>query len=67
MVKDAGDVGKLAGALAELLCMQYQDTIDPVMVAQQCEQLHHRMVLENPALLIGFEAPRHADGIFTKH
>lgn len=53
-------VGALAGAMAEELCEQYADTLEPSAVARTAMDCYDEMVSENPVLQQGNELPRGA-------
>lgn len=55
--KEAQLVGALAGALAEVLCEEYSDTIEPSAVARTAISAYQEMVAENPVLAHGEELP----------
>ena len=50
----------LAGALAEELCEQYHDTLDPGSVARAARDCYRELLSENMVLQPGFELPRDA-------
>lgn len=51
----------LAAAMAEQLCEEYGDTLDPADVAREAAELMHQYSVENPHIFFGDEAPRAAD------
>lgn len=59
-------VGALAGAMAEELCAQYRDTLEPSAVARAAMEVYDEMVAEQPVLQRGDELPRYADRNFLK-
>ena len=59
--KECQGVGVLAGAMAEELCDQHSDTLEPSAVAQAAMDCYEELVAENPILLPGDELPRDAD------
>ena len=58
-----GQLGALAGAMAELLCEQYHDTLEPSAAARAAEQLAREMAEENPHVYRGDAAPRASDKV----
>lgn len=54
-------VGVLAGALAELLCRDFRDTIEPSGAARAALEAYDEMVAETVILQRGNELPRAAD------
>ena len=55
-------IGTLAAAMAEELCEQYSDTLDPSTVAATAERAYTRLMDENPTVFgMGNEAPRATD------
>ena len=54
-------VGVLAGALAELLCRDFRDTLEPSGAARAALEAYDEMVAETPSLQRGNELPRSAD------
>ena len=60
-MKECQGVGTLAGAMAEELCAQYNDTLDLSSVARAAMDCYNEMVAENPILKLGGELPRDAD------
>jgi hypothetical protein len=65
-VKERQVVGALAGAMAEQLCEQYRDTVEPSAVARAAMDAYDEMVEETPVLKKGDELPRYADRNFLK-
>lgn len=51
----------LAGALAEMLCEQYGDMLDPDEVARGAGQVFQDTMDANPHAQPGYELPRDAD------
>jgi hypothetical protein len=56
-----GQLGVLAGALAEGLCEKYHDTLEPSAAARTAEQLARELAEENPHVYRGDAAPRATD------
>lgn len=56
----ANKIMVLAGALAEELCEQYKDTLDPGSVARTARDCYRELLPENMILQPGFELPRDA-------
>jgi hypothetical protein len=54
-------LGLLAGALAEHLCLQYSDTLEPSNCARAAINAHRELMAENPHVRMGDELPRDAD------
>ena len=54
-------VGALAGALAEMFCEKYSDTIDPSSCAKNGIDAYEELMAENPHIMLGDELPRAAD------
>jgi hypothetical protein len=54
-------VGVLAGALAELLCRDLRDTLEPSGAARAALEAYDEMVAETSILQRGNELPRAAD------
>ena len=65
-VKERQTVGALAGALAELLCAEYRDTLEPSAVARAAMEVYDELVNENQVLQRGNELPRNADRNFLR-
>jgi len=64
--KECQGVGILAGAMAEELCNQFNDTLEPSAVAQGAMDCYTELVAENPILTPGEELPRDADGDYIR-
>lgn len=64
--KEQQVVGALAGALAELLCSEYGDTIEPSGAARAAMEAYRELIAENPILQRGDELPRDADRHFLR-
>ncbi len=58
--KERQGIGTLAGAIAEELCAQYSDTLEPSAVARTAMDCYDELVAENPVLKLGEELPRDA-------
>ncbi|KPJ90657.1 MAG: hypothetical protein AMS18_10285 [Gemmatimonas sp. SG8_17] len=54
-------VGALAGALAEELCDQYNDKLDPSSCAHSAMDAYVELMAENPSIMFGDELPRATD------
>ena len=54
-------IGALAGALAEELCEQYNDTLDPSSCAHSAMDAYVELMADNPQIMFGDELPRDAD------
>lgn len=54
-------VAALAGALAELLCRDFRDTLEPSGAARAALDAYDEMVAETSSLQRGNELPRYAD------
>jgi hypothetical protein len=63
--KERQQLGVLGGALAEELCEQYNDTLEPSGVARATMEAHKELLAENPHIRMGDEAPRAADKIIA--
>lgn len=59
-------VGALAGAMAEELCEQYSDTLEPSAVARAAMKCYDELVAENPVLQQGNELHRDADANYAR-
>lgn len=58
-------VATLAGCLAELLCENFHDTIEPSGAAAAALEAYDEMVSENVTLQRGNELPRAADRLLS--
>ncbi len=54
-------VGILAAAIAEGLCEDYADTLDPSTIGRLAMEAYREVVAEQPAVCLGSELPRDAD------
>lgn len=54
-------LGILAGAVAEQLCEEYQDTVEPSAVAHTAMEVYQELMAENPHIRTGTEVSRDAD------
>ena len=54
-------IAALAGALAEIFCEKYSDTIDPSECARNGFDAYSELMAENPHIMMGDELPRAAD------
>lgn len=55
--REAQKIAILAGAMAEELCEQYNDTLDPSNVAKAAVEAYREVLLEQKEFLAGYEAP----------
>ena len=60
-------LGVLAGAMAEELCAQYGDTLEPSAVARGMMELYDDMVAQYPILTLGDEQPRDTGSGMARH
>jgi hypothetical protein len=65
-MKERQGIGTLAGAMAEELCEQYADSLEPSAVARAAMDCYDELVAENPVLKLGDELPRDADPKYTR-
>jgi hypothetical protein len=52
--------------MAEQLCEQYEDTLEPSNVARVVAEAHEEVRRENPHVFLGDEPPRSADSLIVK-